>query len=143
MRRKRPARARIGTAWSRSADLTAHTNPVALAPDSRWPAVTALRSVGRPSLLSGVAQSCLCAIRTIALSGYAARVLDGRSEVRIARRAHQAKLVEGEVVETTALQAPVEAFKARRPNKIMEAAETAIGPRERKPRKRKVSPPGV
>jgi hypothetical protein len=63
--------------------------------------------------------------------------------VRIARRAHQAKLVEGEVVETTALQAPVEAFKARRPNKIMEAAETAIGPRERKPRKRKVSPPGV
>ncbi len=36
--------------WSRSADLTAHTNPVALAPDSRWPAVTALRSVGRPSL---------------------------------------------------------------------------------------------
>jgi hypothetical protein len=60
---------------------------------------------------------------------------------RIARRAEQAKLIEGEAVETTALQAPVEAFKATRTNKIMEAAETAIGPRERKPRKRRVPSP--
>jgi hypothetical protein len=59
-------------------------------------------------------------------------------EERIARRADQAKLIQGEAVETTVLPTPVEPFKARRPNKIMEAAETAIGSRERKPRKRKV-----
>ena len=62
----------------------------------------------------------------------------------------QAKLIEGDAVETTALPvettalpAPVETLKPRRPNKIMEAADTAIGPQERKPRKRKVPPPGV
>jgi len=60
-------------------------------------------------------------------------------EERIARRADQAKLIEGEAVETTALPAPVQAFKGR-PNKIMEAAETAIGPQEHKPRKRVPSP---
>ena len=64
----------------------------------------------------------------------------------------QAKLIEGDAVETTALPAettapalpaPVEALKPRRPNKVMEAADTAIGPQERKPRKRKVLPQGV
>jgi len=61
-----------------------------------------------------------------------------------ARAGGQAKLIEGEAVETTALPAPVEAFKARRPNKVMEAMDTAVGPKERRPRKRKVpSPPGA
>jgi Family of unknown function (DUF5681) len=62
----------------------------------------------------------------------------------------QAKLIEGDALkttalpaETTALPAPVEALKPRRPNKLMEAADTAIGPRECKPRKGKVPPPGV
>ena len=58
-----------------------------------------------------------------------------------ARGGNQAKLIEGEAVETTALPAPVVAFKARRPNKIMEAVDTAVGPKERRPRKRKVPSP--
>jgi Resolvase, N terminal domain len=62
-------------------------------------------------------------------------------EERIARRADQAKLVQGQAAETAALPAPVETLKPRRPNKVMEAADTAIGPRERKPRKRKAKPP--
>jgi hypothetical protein len=64
-------------------------------------------------------------------------------EERIAQRADRAKLVEGQAAETAALPAPVEALKSRRPNKVMEAADTAIGPRERKPRKRKAKPPGT
>jgi hypothetical protein len=61
-------------------------------------------------------------------------------EERIARRADQAKLIEGQEVETTALPAPIEAFKPRRPDEVM----AVIGQRERKPRKRKVpSPPGA
>src|SRR5262249_33290493 len=58
-------------------------------------------------------------------------------------RGDQAKLIEGDAVEPTALPAPVEALKPRRQNKVMEAADTAIGPRERKPRKREVPPQGV
>jgi hypothetical protein len=49
------------------------------------------------------------------------------------------------VVKPAALPAPdiVPDDKPRRPNKIMDAADTAIGPKERKPRKCKVpSPPG-
>jgi hypothetical protein len=66
-------------------------------------------------------------------------------EERIARRAAggDAKLIEGEAVETTALPTPAEPLKLRRPCKVMEAAETAIGPRERKPRKRVLPPPGA
>jgi hypothetical protein len=65
-------------------------------------------------------------------------------EERIARRTDQAKLIEGQAVEITALPAPVEALKPRQPNEVMVAADTAIGPRERKARKRKVpSPPGA
>jgi hypothetical protein len=52
----------------------------------------------------------------------------------------QVKLIEGKAVETTALPAPIEALKPRRPNKVMDAADTAIGPQERKPRKREVPP---
>ena len=46
------------------------------------------------------------------------------------RIARQAKLIEGKAVETTALPAPVDALKPRRPNKRMDTADTAIGPLE-------------
>ena len=45
---------------------------------------------------------------------------------RIARRADQAKLIEGEAVETTALPAPVEVPKPKRRNRVMAAADTAV-----------------
>src|SRR6516164_2526037 len=50
----------------------------------------------------------------------------------------QAKVIEG-TAETVALPAPDVApdDKAKRPNKVMDAADTAVGARERKPRKRK------
>jgi uncharacterized protein DUF5681 len=53
-------------------------------------------------------------------------------EERIARRAAggDAKLIEG----------AVEELPKRRPSRLMVEADTAIGPRERKPRKRKVPP---
>ncbi len=51
----------------------------------------------------------------------------------------QAKLIEG-TAETVALPAPDPDHKPRRPNKIMDAADTAVGPKERKPRKRVPSP---
>ena len=57
--------------------------------------------------------------------------------------AREAKVIEG-TAETVALPAPdvVPDDKPKRPNKVMDAADTAIGPR--KPRKRTVpSPPGV
>jgi hypothetical protein len=66
-------------------------------------------------------------------------------EDRIARRLadSDAKLIEGTVeataVETTAL--PVLEPPKRRPNRLMMEADTAIGPRERRPRKRKVPSP--
>jgi hypothetical protein len=49
----------------------------------------------------------------------------------------QAKVIEG-TAETVALSAPdvVPDDKAKRPNKVMDAADTAVGARERKPRKR-------
>jgi hypothetical protein len=54
-----------------------------------------------------------------------------------------AKVIEG-TAETVALPAPdvVPDNRRRRPNKLMDAADTAIGPRERKPRKRVPSPVG-
>ena len=60
----------------------------------------------------------------------------------------QAKLIEGDAVEITALPvealpAPVETLKLRRVNKVMEAADSAIGPQEREPRKRKMPPQAV
>jgi hypothetical protein len=67
-------------------------------------------------------------------------------EERIGRRAAggDAKLIAGTVVPTAveattplALEPP-----KRRPNRVMMEADTAVGPRERKPRKRRVpSPP--
>ena len=67
-------------------------------------------------------------------------------EESIARRAAggDAKLIDG-TVEATAVEAtmlPVLEPPKRRPNRLMMEADTAIGPRERRPRKRKVpSPP--
>ena len=69
-------------------------------------------------------------------------------EESIARRAAggDAKLIDG-TVEATAIEAntlPVLEPPKRRPNRLMMEADTAIGPRERRPRKRKVpSPPGL
>ena len=47
-----------------------------------------------------------------------------------------AKVIEGPA-ETVALPAP------KRPNRLMMEADTAVGPKERKPRKRVPSPPGA
>ena len=58
--------------------------------------------------------------------------------------AREAKTINGEAQPVEALPAPdvVPDDKAKRPNKVMDAAETAIG--SRKPRKRRVrSPPGA
>ena len=51
----------------------------------------------------------------------------------------QAKVIEG-TTETIALPAPDVVPDG--PNKVMDAADTAIGPRERKPRRKVPSPPG-
>ena len=51
----------------------------------------------------------------------------------------RAKLIEG-TAETVALLAPDPGDKPKRPNKIMDAADTALGSQERKPRKRVPSP---
>jgi hypothetical protein len=65
-------------------------------------------------------------------------------EERIARRLaeSEAKLkpVEATAIETTAL--PVLEPPKRRQNRLMMEADTAVGPRERKPRKRMAKPPG-
>ena len=58
--------------------------------------------------------------------------------------AREAKTINGEAQPVEALPAPhvVPDDKAKRPNKVMDSADTAIGPR--KPRKRTVpSPPGA
>ena len=46
----------------------------------------------------------------------------------------RAALIEG-IAETVALPAPDPDDKPRRPNKVMDAADTALGRKERKPRK--------
>jgi hypothetical protein len=51
----------------------------------------------------------------------------------------RAKLIEG-TAETVVLPAPDPDEKPRRPNKVMDAADTAVGPKERKSRKRVPSP---
>jgi hypothetical protein len=54
-----------------------------------------------------------------------------------------AKVIEG-AAETVALPAPAEVEPERkRPNRLLEHADTAVGPRERKPRKRVPSPVGA
>ena len=55
----------------------------------------------------------------------------------------EAKVIEG-AAEPAALPAPadVEQPQRKRPNRLLEHADSAVGPRERKPRKREVpSPP--
>src|SRR5262245_26060062 len=66
-------------------------------------------------------------------------------EERVARRvaAGEGKQIDveptaGEATTPLALEPP-----KRRPNRLMMEADTAIGPRERKPRKRKAKPPGT
>jgi hypothetical protein len=81
-----------------------------------------------------------------ALSDEQLALMVAELEERIARRLadSDAKLVEGTVepaIETTAL--PVLEPPKRKPNnRLMMEADTAIGPRERRPRKRKAKPPG-
>jgi hypothetical protein len=65
-----------------------------------------------------------------------------------ARAGDQAKVIEGTVepvaIETTAQAAEHEAAPRKRPNRLLEQVDTAVGPKERRPRKRKVpSPPGA
>jgi hypothetical protein len=64
---------------------------------------------------------------------------------RIAARAgDEAKLIEG-AAEAVALPAPADVEPPqRKPNRLLEHADTAVGPKERKPRQRKVpSPPAA
>ncbi len=51
-----------------------------------------------------------------------------------AKAGDQAKLIEGRV-EPAALPAPELEIQRKRPNRLLEYTDTAIGPRERKPRK--------
>ena len=51
----------------------------------------------------------------------------------------RATVIEG-TAETVALPAPDPDDKPRRPNRVMDAADTAVGPKERKPRRRMPSP---
>ena len=52
----------------------------------------------------------------------------------------RAKLIEG-TAETVALRAPVPDDKPKRPNKVMDAADTAVGATKRKPGKGRVPSP--
>ena len=82
-------------------------------------------------------------LSTEQIEAYIAAIQD-----RLDRRAAggQAKLIEGEAVETTAAATttPLQLEPPKcRTNRLMTEADTAIGPRERKPRKRKLPlPPG-
>jgi hypothetical protein len=59
-----------------------------------------------------------------------------------AKACDQANVIEGRV-EPAALPAPELEPQRKRPNRLLEHADTAVGPRERKPRKRKAPlPPG-
>jgi hypothetical protein len=71
-------------------------------------------------------------------------------QARLDRRAagDQAKVIDGEAAETSAVATttPLVVLEPpkRRSNRMMMEADTAIGPRERKPRKRKaLLPPGL
>jgi hypothetical protein len=63
---------------------------------------------------------------------------------RIARRAagSDAKLIEGGAVETTTVATTtplvLDPPKRKRPNRLLEHVDTAVGPKERRTRKRKV-----
>jgi hypothetical protein len=70
----------------------------------------------------------------------------GEIQERLDRRADRAKVIEGEAVGSTAVASttPLQLEPPKyRSNRLMTEADTAIGPRERKPRKRKLRlPPG-
>ena len=78
-----------------------------------------------------------------ALSDEQLELMIAELQERIARRLAESdaklKTVEATAIETTAL--PVLEPPKRKPNRLMMEADTAIGPRERKPRK-KAKPPG-
>jgi hypothetical protein len=57
-----------------------------------------------------------------------------------AKAGDQAKVIE-EIAEPAALPTPELEPQRKRPNRLLEYADTAVGPRERKPKKRKVPPP--
>ena len=83
---------------------------------------------------------------TSSLSDEQLTLMIAELEERIAWRTAggDAKQIEGTAeptVEATTL--PVLEPPKRRPNRLMMEADTAIGPRERKPRKRKAKPPGT
>jgi hypothetical protein len=60
-----------------------------------------------------------------------------------ARAGGDAKLING-TVEATEVEATLPILEPpRRPNRLMMEADNAIGPRERRPRRRKVPPPSV
>jgi hypothetical protein len=61
-----------------------------------------------------------------------------------AQAAEGAKVIEG-TAEPVALPAPAELEQPKRkgPNRLLEHADTAVGPKERKPRKRVPSPSGA
>jgi hypothetical protein len=62
-------------------------------------------------------------------------------EMMEARAGDEAKLIEG-ATETVALPAPAGPEPPKRkPNRLMAEADTAVGPKERKPRKRKMPSP--
>jgi hypothetical protein len=84
---------------------------------------------------------------TSSLSDEQLTLMIAELEERIARRTAggDAKLIEG-TVEARAGEAtkpPVLEPPRRRPNRLMMEADTAVGPRERKPRKPKVPPSGA
>jgi hypothetical protein len=59
-----------------------------------------------------------------------------------AKAGDQAKVIEG-IAEPAALPTPELETQRKRPNRVFEHADSAVGPKEPKPRKRKVpSPPG-
>jgi hypothetical protein len=59
-----------------------------------------------------------------------------------AKAGDQAKVIEG-IAEPAALPTPELETQRKRPNRLLEHADSAVGPKERRPRKRKVpSPPG-
>jgi hypothetical protein len=59
-----------------------------------------------------------------------------------AKAGDQAKVIEG-IAEPAALPTPELETQRKRPNRLLEHADSAVGPKERRPRKREVpSPPG-
>ena len=63
-------------------------------------------------------------------------------EAALAKAGDQARVIEG-IGEPAALPTPELETQRKRPNRLLEHADSAVGPKERRPRKREVpSPPG-